>query len=168
MAAQQRTKKFISIGLGVNQSTFLIDAGILPEGEFERMMSPKLYPSPELNLQYNIQLTKKHTVGFTSNILYYQRIIALALPIGLRYDYSFLEKPNTPFIRLDAGYSFFLTNGAHFGIGAGYSLGNLRSSITYNNQFKNNSILEDNEFVAAKVASLGVKLEYTFRKKKRR
>lgn len=158
-------KKYYSIAVGMNQSTFLLDPGFLVEGELERMWSPKLYPSPELSGQINVDFGLRHTLALAADVVYYQRIYSLSLPVHLRYDYKFFKDKNSPFIRLDGGYSFFLTSGAYYGLGLGYRLGKLKTSLAYNNQFRNNSILEDNDFIAARIASLSVKLEFAFRKK---
>ncbi|CAN0533728.1 unnamed protein product, partial [Scytosiphon promiscuus] len=112
-------------------------------------------------------LDDRNTLALAANIVYYQRIISVALPVSIRYDFNFTKKEKCPFIRLEGGYSFFLTNGAFYGMGAGYQFGKVKTSITYNNQFRNNSILEDNEFIAARIASLSFKLEYAFRNNKR-
>ncbi len=163
--ANAQIKKYYSIAVGVNQSTFLLEPGFLTEGELERMWSPKFYPSPELSGQINVDFGLRHTLALAADIVYYQRIFSLALPIHLRYDYKFSKNKNSPFIRLDGGYSFFLTSGAYYGLGIGYRLGKLKASLAYNNQFRNNSILEDNDFIAARISSLSFKLEFAFRKK---
>ncbi|MEM9339403.1 MAG: hypothetical protein AAGA66_11790 [Bacteroidota bacterium] len=157
-------KKYFSIGVGVNQSTFLLNPGFFSEGELTRMWTPKFYPSPELVGQFNIDLDKKNTVAVAANIIYYQRTITLALPVTIRYDFRFTERKNSPFLRLDAGYSFFLTNGACYGFGLGQQLGDFKASLVYTNQFQNKSILEDNQFIAARIASMSLKFEYAFRK----
>lgn len=163
-----QSKKYFSLGVGVNQSTFLLEPGFLTEGELNRMWMPKFYPSPELVGQFNIDLDRRNTLALAANIVYYQRIISVALPVSVRYDFRFLERKNTPFIRLDGGYSFFLTNGAYYGLGLGYQFGDLRTSFAYNNQFKTRSILDDNEFISARIASMSLKIEYSFRKNRRR
>ncbi len=160
-----QTKKYFSIGIGVNQSTFLLAPGFLAENELTRMWTPKFYPSPELGGKFNIELNKKSTVAITANIVYYQRVISLVLPVTLRYDFNFLERKNTPFFRLEAGYSFFLTNGLYYGIGIGQRLGDFKVSFTYNNQYRNESILEENKFIAARIAAMSLKFEYAFRRR---
>lgn len=158
-------KKYYSIAVGVNQSTFLLEPGFFTEGELERMWSPEFYPSPELSGQINVDFGLRHTLALAADIVYYQRIYSLALPIHLRYDYKFSANKNSLFLRLDGGYSFFLTSGAYYGLGLGYRLGKLKTSFAYNNQFRNNSILEDNDFIAARISSLSLKLEFAFRKR---
>ena len=162
-----QTKKYVSIGLGLNQSTFLLDPGFFAEEELNRMWGPSLYPSPELSGQFSFCLDERNTLGFAANIVYYQRTYSLALPISVRYDFNFTKKEKCPFIRLDGGYSFFLTSGAYYGMGLGYKLGKVKASFNYNNQFRNNSILEENEFIAARIASMSFRLEYAFRNNKR-
>ena len=132
------------------------------------MWTPRFYPSPELYGQFNIDLDKRNTIALATNIVYYQRIISLALPITLKYDFRCFDKKNSPFIRLEGGYSLFLTNGLFYGMGVGYEFGDFKTSFAYNNQFKNRSILEDNDFVAARIASMSLKFEYAFRKNRRR
>ena len=163
-----QTQKYFSIGVGVNQSTFLLRPGVFVEGELTRMWAPRFYPSPELFGQFNIDLDKRNTLALTSNIVFYQRILGFALPITLKYDFRCFDQKNTPFIRLEGGYSFFLTNGLFYGMGVGYQFNNFKASFAYNNQFKNRSILENNDFVAARIASMSLKFEYAFRKNRRR
>ncbi|MBT34074.1 MAG: hypothetical protein CMO01_30795 [Thalassobius sp.] len=167
LIANAQSKKYLSFGVGVNQSTFLLDPGFIAEGEFNRMWGESLYPSPEVSGQFNFCLNERNIVAIAADIVYYQRIISLAMPISVRYDFNFTKKEKCPFIRLNGGYSFFLTNGGFYGMGLGYRLGKVKTSLTYNNQFKNNSILEDNEFIAARIASLSFKLEYAFINNKR-
>lgn len=154
--------QYLSVGVGVNQSTFYISQGIFAEGELTRMWEPTLYPSPEVSFFYNIE-NERHTVAAGLNVVYYQRILAVAIPLLVRYDYEFLDYKYTPFFRVDAGYSLFLTTGAYYDFGLGYKLGKtIKTAVTYNNQMKNNAILEDNEFVSGRVASMSFRFELTF------
>ncbi|MEL7223114.1 MAG: hypothetical protein AAGJ93_17450, partial [Bacteroidota bacterium] len=142
--AQKR--KYLSITAGLNQSTFYLQPGFFQEGEFEVLLDGPLFIGPELGVQFNLDFDRHHTAAISWNAVVYSRVVALALPINLSYFYHFLDNKNSPFIRVDGGYSFFLTSGAMYGFGAGYRLGRLRASFAYNNQLKNKSILEQNEF----------------------
>ena len=165
LSANAQIQKYFSLGVGVNQSTFLLEPGIFTEGEIERMWGPELLLSPEVSGKFNFDFGSQNTLAITANIILYRRIYAVSLPITARYDFNFTKKEKCPFIRIEGGYSLFLTSGAYYGMGMGYQFGKFKASMTYGNQFRNKSILEDNEFLAARIAAMSIKLEYAFRKR---
>ena len=162
-AAQIR--KYFSISAGLNQSTFYLQPGFFQEGEFGVLLDGPLFIGPELGAQFNLDFDLHHTAAISWNAVVYSRVVAIALPVNLSYFYHFLRHKNSPFIRVDGGYSFFLTSGAMYGFGVGYRLGRLRSSIAYNNQLKNKSILDQNEFRTGRLGSVNLIFEYKFKRK---
>ena len=160
-----QTRKYISISAGLNQSTFYLQPGFFQEGEFDVLLDGPLFIGPELGAQFNFEFNNHHTVGISWNAVVYSRVVAIALPINVTYYYHFLDHKNSPFVRLDGGYSFFLTQGAMYGFGLGYRLGRIKTSFAYNNQLKKDSILEQNEFITGRLGSINFILEYKFRRK---
>ena len=160
-----QVRKYISVSVGLNQSTFYLQPGLFQENEFNVLLDGPLFIGPELGAQFNMDFDLHHTAAISWNAVVYSRVVAIALPVNLSYFYHFLNHKNSPFIRLDAGYSFFLTSGAMYGFGAGYRLGRLRTSFAYNNQLKNKSILEQNEFRTGRLGSVNLILEYKFKRK---
>lgn len=163
--ANAQLQKYFSIGIGVNQSSFLLEPGILTEGELERMWGPELILSPEVSGKFNFDFGNQNTLAITANVILYRRIYAVSLPITARYDFNFTKKEKCPFIRIEGGYSLFLTSGAFYGMGTGYQFGKFKASVNYGNQFRNKSILEDNDFIAARIAAMSIKLEYAFKRR---
>ena len=162
---EAQVRKYISVTAGLNQSTFYLQHGLFQEGEFDVLLRRPLFIGPEFGAQFNIDFDKRHTAAISWNAVIYARVVAIALPINLTYYYHFLNKKNSPFIRLDGGYSFFLTSGAMYGVGLGYRLGRIKTSFAYNNQLKKDSILEQNEFITGRLGSINFILEYKFRRK---
>lgn len=167
LLSDAQVRKYFSVGVGFNQSTYYLQPGLFQDGEFKVLFDGPLFIAPEFNGQFNIDFNKHHSVAASANVVVYSRVIALAIPINLSYYYNFLARKNTPFFKIDAGYSFFLTSGALYGIGAGYRYGKIRGSFTYSNQLKKESILEENEFLTGRLSSVSINFEYLIRRKKK-
>ncbi|MEL6560004.1 MAG: hypothetical protein AAFQ94_17575 [Bacteroidota bacterium] len=165
LLSDAQVRKYFSLGAGLNQSTYYLQTGLFQEGEFKVLYDGPLFIGPQFNGQFNIDLNKHHTLATSVNVVVYSRVIALAIPINLSYYYNFLSSKNSPFIKLDAGYSFFLTSGALYGVGLGYRYGKFRGSVNYTNQLKGESILENNEFITGRLSSMSLNLEYLIRRK---
>lgn len=165
LLSDAQVRKYFSVGVGLNQSTYYLQPGLFQEGEFKVLYDGPLFIGPQFNGQFNIDLNKHHTLATSVNVVVYSRVIALAIPFNLSYYYNFLSARNTPFLKLDAGYSFFLTSGALYGIGIGYRYGKFRGTVNYTNQLKNESILEDNEFITGRLSSMSINIEYLIRRK---
>ena len=167
LLSDAQVRKYFSLGVGFNQSTYYLQPGLFQEGEFKVLFDGPLFIGPQFNGQFNIDLNEHHSIAASANVVVYSRVIALAIPINLSYYYNILDNKNTPFFKLDAGYSFFLTSGALYGIGLGYRYGKIRGSLNYTNQLKRESILEDNEFLTGRLSSMSLNLEYLIKKKKK-
>jgi len=141
---------------------------LIQKGEFKVLFDRPLFIAPEFNLQFNADLDPHNTIAVSANVVIYSRVVAVAIPIKASYYYNFLDKKNTPFVRLESGYSFFLTSGLFYGAGIGYRYGKLRGSIGYNNQLKKDSILKENEFITGRLGSVNLVFEYLFRKPDKR
>lgn len=159
-----QVKKYFSLGVGFNQSTYYLQPGFMQDGEMGVLFERPLFIAPEFNLQFNADLNQHHSLAISANLIVYSRVIAAAFPFNLSYFYNFSTKKNSFFLKADAGYSFFLTNGALYALGAGYRYGKLRGSLTYSNQLKNNSILSENEFITGRLSSISINFEYLLRK----
>ncbi len=166
-SANAQLRKYISVGAGLNQSSFFIQPGWFQEKEFKVIFNESLLLSPEFNVKFNLDLDPHHSVSASVNVAVYRRAITVAIPIILSYSYDIIDQKNTPFLRADLGYSFFLTNGAFYGVGFGYKYGLLRGSLAYGNQLKRASILENNLFRTGRLAAIRFSIEYMFQRNRK-
>jgi len=164
LLSSAQVRKYFSVGVGLNQSTFYLQPGLFQQGEFNVLLDNPLFIGPQFNGQFNLELDKHHTFAASADIVIYSRVIAVAVPIGIKYYYDIIDHNNTPFVGLEGGYSFFLTSGPLYGVSLGYRLGKLRASFAYKNQLRRRSILEGSEFITGRLGSLSFNFEYLFRR----
>ncbi len=165
LLSDAQVRKYFSVGVGFNQSTFYLQPGLFQEGEFKVLFDGPLFIAPQFNGQFNVDLNAHHTIAASTNIVVYSRVIAIAIPFNISYYYNLIDKKNSPFFKLDVGYSFFLTSGALYGAAVGYRYGKLRGSINFSNQLKKESILEENKFITGRLSSVSLNFEYLFRRR---
>ena len=137
-ATEETSDTFLAVQFQSHLSSSLLPSGsLLNPREITQIFDPvEFHIDPELNVAI-FKRFNKSDIGLGVSVVFYNRALALSVPIALQYTYRLFEGPKSPFVHARLGHSFFITEGSLFSLGAGYQLNRFCMSLLYNNQMRN-------------------------------